>query len=561
MRGLSSLIVGFENALYPFRVLNAYAGRVFKRVGGQKAAGLSTAATAAILFFTCFAIFITIIWLMSWGLETPYAAPWHKGVLWSIGGDDTWGYVVRWLLAYLAALAIAIFLYWGIRLTTLEKPSLYPEIDQCWAPLEKWREKQNLQWHEFQRFLVLGTELDVAKAMHAEMKNRKLGPTPSGANEWMHWFGTEEAVYVHLKEICHTSQRIKSLKPAGVGGKSVNSGETLQTSVGVPDWSASIGMHDATAEIDGSFDASFGDMGSSLDAANSLDPYGSGEIMADSLEDTSQVPAAKSEPLDELGDEGDTPLERVQYLTQLMQSKCEGELPFHGVLVVIPFDRFIGDRDHHKAITAAVKKDLLELRNSSDVMFPVSFVFCSMEKDQGFPKLQNLLGSQRSKTGRFGAGCRAEDVPVINQENLAVQVFRACQSFEDWVINRWGKSSQLARAAQNKELFKMVVRVRQDFRPRLEYLFKNALIWTPSESPDGEATDLTLAGCYFVSTGEHASDRGFLNGLFLKSREFAQTSGWGEQMVTRDRFYRAVATILFTLALLTIFGFCIYLLF
>lgn len=539
---MNTIIRIIENALYPFRVINSYFSRVFKRAGG-KTLRMSMAGKIAVAFFLCFAIFITTMLVIGIYDKTQF---WVSDI--SQTGKD-W---VNFILYYLIALAISIAVYWGVRLATREKPSLYPEIDQCWTPIEKWREKQNVDWDDFRRYLVIGSNLETSNAMHADMKDKKLGPQPTGANEWMHWYGTNSNQYLHLKKITNTNQKIERLQSGSSrGGLAVDPTNTLQASIGVPDWSASIGMDDVTAEVDGSFGASAGSFGGSLDPTDSLDPYDSASMIKPDIEGA----AAEDDPdaEEELNEDGDTPNDRVRYLCQLIRRKTEGQMPFHGVVVVIPFDKFM-TRENFKTITAAVKQDLMELRNESDVSFPVSVVFSSMEKDEGFPKLQNLLGAQRAGSGRFGAGCRTEDIPVIDPTNIDIQVHRACKSFEDWVTNRWGKGSQLSRAAQNKELFKLIVRVRQKFQPKLMHLLENALIWTPSESPDGESTDLILAGCYFCSTGDHAADRGFLNGVFLKCEEFGQTASWGEEIISRDRGYSLMGTLLFAFATVTIIG-------
>lgn len=536
---MNTIIRLIENALYPFRVINSYFGRAFKRVGG-KTLKLTMAGKIATAFFFSFVIFITAVLLIGLFNANNFWINEISGIIW-----------VDFTLYYLIALMISIGVYWGIRLATREKPSLYPEIDQCWEPLENWRAKQNVGWDEFRRYLVIGPDLEISKAMHAEMKDRKLGPQPAGANEWMHWFGTNENMYLHLKKISNTNHKLERLNSGRVkGGLSIDPTSTLQASVGVPDWSASIGMDDVTAEVDGSFGPSAGGFGASLDPAESLDPYDSGTMIREDLNEGDE-PSTDDDA--EMMEDGDTPADRVRYICQLIRKKTEGQMPFHGLVVVIPFDKFMA-RENYKSITAAVKQDLLEIRKRSDVTFPVSFVFSSMEKDEGFPKLQNLLGAQRASTGRFGAGCRPEDIPVVDKNNVAIQIQRACKSFEDWVTNRWGKSSQLSRAAQNKELYKLIVRVRQKFRPKFQHLIENALVWPPSEAPDGEAADLILAGCYFCSTGEHASDRGFLNGVFLKCEEFGETTSWGEEIMNRDRLYSIFGTFLFALSVLIIIG-------
>ncbi len=32
------------------------------------------------------------------------------------------------------------------------------------------------------------------------MKDKKVDSLPGGSNEWMHWFGTTENLYLHLKK-------------------------------------------------------------------------------------------------------------------------------------------------------------------------------------------------------------------------------------------------------------------------------------------------------------------------------------------------------------------------
>lgn len=540
MTGFIRLI---ENALWPFRVVWSYGSR-FLRYGkqAQGAPKLSLAAKIAFAFFLALAIFITVVWILVAFDPQSYS---HAEIF-KIPFVD---YPIYYLISILLAVAV----YWSIRLATRERPSLYPEIDQCWQPIESWREKQGLGWQEFHRYLVIGADLDVSKAMHAEMKDRKLGPLPAGVNDWMHWFGTNSSVYLHLKKACHINDRLSRLAGKS-GAPSIDPSSTLQASVGVPDWSGSVGVDAMTEEVSGYGDSVEG-FEDSLEPGASLDPYADdGDLAMDDIDPNEMAAANVTDDSDEeeIGEDGDMPSDRVKYVCQLMRNRTNGEMPFNGVVVVVPYDKFM-HRENYKTIANSIKKDLLQIREQMGVEFPVSFLFSSMEKDQGFPKLQNLLGAKRSESGRFGAGCRISEIPTVEKSNLAVQVERACQSFEDWVTNRWGKSSQLSRAAQNKELYKMVIRVRQKFRPKLIYMLEHTMLWGDSET-SGDDVDLTLAGCYFASTGEHTAERGFLNGVFLKCDEFAETASWGDSMVQRDRVQSVIATLISLTAIATLIG-------
>ena len=251
------------------------------------------------------------------------------------------------------------------------------------------------------------------------MKEKKVDALPGGSNEWMHWFGTAENLYLHLKKISHTNERLERIKSRSAGGSSFSGGGTLQVSVGVPGWSEEVGIGGGanTSEVD--YGSSVGGFGASLDPNDSIDVDDAGNFGSGG-----ESAGDQADEIDEnYSEDDDTRSERIEYLTKLMISKTSGEVPFHGVVVTIPFDKFI-QRENYKSIAAAIRKDLLELREAASVAFPVAFVFNSMEKDQGFPKLQNLLGSQRASAGRFGAGCQVEDIPTIEKKNLDLQIDR-----------------------------------------------------------------------------------------------------------------------------------------
>ena len=106
----------------------------------------------------------------------------------------------------------------------------------------------------------------------------------------------------------------------------------------------------------------------------------------------------------------------------------------------------------------------------------------------------------------------------------------------------------------------MVIRIRQQFRQRLRHLLEESLVWNPSESPNGESTDLALAGCYFVSTGEHPAERGFLTGVFAKCEEFSETSSWSDNAKSKDQIFSVLSSLLFLFSMLLIasVGFLLY---
>ena len=547
-----------EHIIFPFRVLNGWLAK-FSRFGGRMPK-LTLAGKVSISFLLCFLLLITLIWVSNLFSSKTHNLP--SALKWLPGSSGSTQTILAFIVYYLGSIVASIGVYWGIRWATLEKPSLYPEIDQCWTAMDQWRQDKGLNWHEFRRFLVLGPDLDISKAMHADMPDRAIGPLPAGVNEWMHWFGNEESVYLHLKKVCKLGATVQI-----TGGSTKQSigpighTHTLQASEDIANWSDG-GFADS---IDMSQDASFGESmatyGGSLDPNMSLDPYDSQDIPAGDEGKPADKAATTGDPeaLADFGnEEGDRPVDRVRYLCDLMLNRTQGELPFHGIAVVIPFEKFNQPRNY-KSLTASIKEDLTEIRKQTDLVFPVTFVFCSMEKDAGFPKLQSLLGSKRSSTGRFGAGSQLSDLPSLCKGNLQLQADRVCKTFETWVFDRWKKSSQVSRAAQNRELYKLVTRIRNQFQPKLEYLLEESLATGVSEVGQLAQQDPLFAGCYFVSTGSSKQERGFLTGVFSKSDEFAESTGWGDRVLERDRNYSIAGTLLFAISFLILIGIVFYL--
>lgn len=548
---MNALILLVEKALYPVRVIKNYFGR-FAKFGRKSPKKMTLAGKVGIAFFVCLALFLIAALVLHWTLQVEPIRSISQGVF----GFET---AVKWLdypIYFLIALFCSIGVYWGIRLATLERPSLYPEIDQSWEAMEKWREDQNLDWQDFDRMLVLGPSYEVSKAMHSDVKAHSVGPLPRAANEWMHWFGSAETMYLHLKSVCNVNDAVEKCS-ASKGVAPRGHFQTLEAPVGVPEWSVDFSGEQPVDSLDATENVSLDQSVSfeSLDPTDTLDPFDADAEGGESAEKKKKaVPKDDSAETEDSFEEDDKPVDRLRYLCELIKRKTDGNIPFSGVMIVIPFDRF-NSSSNYKLISAAVREDLIELRKQIDVAFSVSFIFCSMEKDKGFPKLQNLLGAKRAASGRFGAGCQTTDVPEVSKTNLKLQVRRACQTFDTWVFDRWKKSSQISRATQNKELFKMVARIRKDFQPKLEYLMEQSLVW---EDWGDEEAQVYVAGCYFASTGSSSAERGFLAGVYSKCEDFSELASWGDSVLSRDRIYSTLASLLFAGSFLAVVGVLVY---
>ena len=540
---MNAILLFIHRALYPFRVLKNWMTRI-PALGGFSVR-LTLAGKVAWSFGLCLSIAIVVCFFIY--LLNEQSFPQNsisKAIGWNESDTRSW-LGIDYILYFLLGLVAASLLYWGIRFATLEMPSLYPEIDRCWDAVEKWRDKEKLRWDEFERFLVLGADLDTAKVIHGQKGDKEIGPLPSANKEWMHWFGNSERLYLHGKKTSCLAEAITQCRGdsptssgRGVGSGTLMAGNSMHFGMDTqnPDqWESPV----ETQEPD--------EPGSGIHNVTA-DPFDSGAFDAndDSVIDDSKAQASsEKEEVDSLvsfDDDDDQPLDRIAYLSTLALKRVDGNLPFEGVLVVIPFLTFL-DSKNFKLITEALRADLEVLQAELNTSIPVMILFSSMEMDLGFPKLQSLMGEARYKEGRFGAGgAKPLEVPEMTQKTVGQAVERTVTSFESWVFNRWGKPKQLSSAHQNIELYKLLIRVRKKFRPHLSHLLEEAFM-QPSKRDSG--TPIIFGGCYFASTGKSPTERGFIEGVLAKCGELGQIAGWGSKSLDSDRFYSVAASLLF----------------
>ena len=521
-----------ENMLYPVRWARSWLGRLFK-FGGKGFSLTLAGKVATTVFFMFFFLWLYFLWA-NWSDELR-----GSPTQW-LGWKEPW-FLLDQIIFFLLVVTLSICVYWGVRLAILEKVSLYPEIDRCWDAVSKWKNDRNFEWNEFNRYYVLGTNYNTANNMHADESDdeKNDGLFPVGTEEWIHAFGAKREMYVHLNKVCNLSCYLDNVKPTGnpTGNDQTYHGtlvadEPYGESLDIKNDSSPPEGYGATEVADGPA------------AFKTIDPDDSSGWNPDQADESSApVPTNHGSESEKYYDDDDTPDDRLQYFCEYVRSNSDSELPFNGVLVSIPFDAF--GEDNYREVTNQIRKDLIALRKNAGVNFPVTFLFTSMENDSGFPKLQHLLGLERAK-GRFGAGCKVQNTPSLSPENFDLQVARSCTTFEKWVFDRWSRNSQLSNARQNKSLYKMLIRVRQGFKHRLEHLLNHSLLWKDSELPEGETNEIVLAGCYFASTGNNPGSRAFLPGLYAKCNEFAQLCGWGNASLYRDRVFSVLASTLFT---------------
>jgi len=484
------------------------AGR-FLRFGG-KAPKISFAAKIAFTLLFLLLTFWIFMTVYGW-ISAQHALPFWK----------------FFVIAPLLIIASTVFCYYGVRMLTFERPSLYPEIDSCWEKLEEWVDSEKLAFDEIPFYMVLGTnDFEYCTAFHDDQKNMQIKGIPKGENEWLHWYGNEDGVYLHLKQ-CSTAsdlvskmvtQSAESSKVGGADyGKTLQAPETFGATMNPEEFNDEDTWKSFSLHAD---DANFNQSITPDSVGGTLDPTDEDSVKVDV---GPSVPDAENQAL------SDDLLDRLKYVCERFKKAAPTVVPVQGVLVAMPFDTF---QNHHNYIqlSEATRNDLLEIQNELQLTLPVSVVFGGMERSHGFLKLQQLIGSKAAQSGRFGAGCRLGDVPKLSEANVELLAEKACFTFDSWIMNKYHDRSRLSKALENQDLYRLLHKIRANFKWRLTQYLNNIL----KDDYGQWNTELTLTGCYFCATGDSRNTRGFIPGVLQKLSEFGEICGWSPSASSRE---------------------------
>ena len=446
-----------------------------------------------------------------------------------IGGDfwKFWGRGWNSAIVFAAVFGIPLFAYIGIRLLTLDVPTLYPEIDESWEKGTAWIGNRTLQISEVPIFLVLGTpHFSMFRNFHASAERTGADEIPSGDPDWLHWFGDSNALFLHLTQCCESSQAYRScLKTVQRSGGMVDHSRTLEA----PD---AIGMFDSISMADG------GNVAANPEsfAAWSLTPE---DMAASSFEQHAPVTAATSNISEQPSGDDDWG-ERLKYVCDLFRRASKSEVSPNGLIILLPFNGFLDDRQFTD-LCESVFRDILSVQENLQTSLPVTIVFTGMENEKGFARLHGIIGEAKARGGRFGAGCEVGEIPELSDGNLQAITARVGERFESWLLSTFQSAKQLHKSHENKELFRLWAKVRQEFTPRLEQFLKRTFV--NDRLADDPAFYVT--GCYFSLTGQAPRENGFVIGAIDKAKSFSRLANWSERRISGDNLRSMFASLLF----------------
>jgi len=429
---------------------------------------------------------------------------------------------------------ITLFCYYGIKQLKLEQVSPYPEIDTAFKEIGDWLEKEQIEFDRPNYYLVFGSEDEnTCKNLYSTSQNINVRGIPIGAGAWMHWYGNHSDIHLHVKECSLYNSRLK-MCPSGV----VRDDD--------PGWHTMDPDSDMNTDLMGE-DDEFDPEEINEDSSDIFSPTVDADSEPD-LED-SDINLIATEPKSERlvsDEETHEMLDRLKYVCESFQKHNHYNVPIKGVVVLIPFDRLIY-KNNALLLAEGASSDIREIQIVMGTAVPVTFLIVGMEKQAGFAKLINLLGKEKKMTGRLGTGVKVGDFSRNSRENLQLLAEKACIQFEAWVQKFFKKAERLGQAAENQQLYELVVDVRTVLQPKLTSFFEKLIVTEDGLNPD----EILVAGCYFSATGEgKREEHGFVNGAMAKIKEMSRFAGWTQTRAERDRLYSFGANLLTLLGIL-----------
>ncbi|MGE0755679.1 MAG: type VI secretion protein IcmF/TssM N-terminal domain-containing protein [Pirellulaceae bacterium] len=234
--------------------------------------------------------------------------------------------------------------------------------------------------------------------------------------------------------------------------------------------------------------------------------------------------------------DADLESERLHYLCELLHRSRRPVCPMNGVLVLLPFE-VIQNVMVAKDIPAAIRSDLETIRESTQLLCPVTALVTGMEQESGFGELVRRVGMSKAKANRFGKGFDVWNAPTA--ESIDAFSSHACGAFEDWVYNLFRDRDGLNKPG-NARLYMLLCKIRSELRARL----RNILLHGFSVDPSAKETDdrpFLFNGCYFAATGDTEDRQAFVRNVFEKMLDMEEELEWTPEAWRQDDRYHALS--------------------
>ena len=515
---------------YPFRQLIYNPFAVLK--GPRKLLKVSLPTRVALLVWL-FLVIVTVVSFVSYKLRGD-----------SAGTENFWKSWQNTTLIILLIFAIPMVIRQALKLWLEGEGSAYPDIDAAWkAGLDALKEN-GIDPTEVPIFVLVGnrslqeaTNLFEASGLHLKVKSE-----PDNENAALHWFATQDSVYLCCTDTCWLS-----LVASGGGTTSVPTAPAPGAPARKPDDIKgtmvtgaafdpveSPGIRSTATSAD--LNQSSGDAPTPPGKRNQA-IFGTMVVGSDaSSSGTLNTPAApQSAPINIA--HSNEQKARLAYVGSLLNRLRQPVCPINGILTLLPFDRIAASAVMGQAVQRAIKGDLTSLFEVTQLRCPVIAMVTGMETESGFAELVRRVGPDRAMSHRFGKGFDLWTPPI--PEEIEAVAKNACGAFEDFTYSIFGERDALKKATSgNTKLYSLLCKIRSHMTERLGNILVDAY---SIDSEQSSTKTLLFSGVYFVAAGDSEDKRAFVKAVFDKLGQEENELDWTEEALADDERYQNMA--------------------
>jgi hypothetical protein len=436
-----------------------------------------------------------------------------------------------WIIIGVLFVLLPIIVFVGIRYWNRTEASLYPDIDEAWRGGIDALQRAGISLDSAPLFLVLGgSEIDdaFAKALQSAGTAFRVerAPATAGIDPVLRWYANESAIYLFCSGVGALSSLVRQWAQAthGLPANWADPSPTRPTPIGR---SPSASLQHA--------------------ALRTITPWDVPTEEPTPAETVWQAPATQRSRSAQLPTDIDVEQQerRLRYLCRLIKSTRRPRCGINGAVAVLPYALVGAEGRELEAVIECVDRDTKTVHQTLWLRYPVSGLVVGMEHAEGFDEFVRLLGAKHV-TRRLGARYDLRRRATV--ERLQQLSDRICDAFEDFVYVLFDRPDALWQVRDNRKLFGLLCRVREQLKPKLNAILGSAFGREgqgerPSAWSDRRGQPpVFFSGCYLAATGSGPEQQAFINGVLNEKliREQSRVEWTEDARASQTRFRLAV---------------------
>jgi hypothetical protein len=428
---------------------------------------------------------------------------------------------------FILTVALPIILYVGVRYWSRVEESEFPDINEAWQAGIAALQNAGMTIDSAPLFLILGSTVleDVfADAMRTGQVAFRVERVPAvaGVAPALRWYANEKAIYLFCPGVGALGSLARLLPGGAMGGRDPT----------IAPWS--IGSAPARPQRSAALQAAYG---------ATIGP-GDFHMEGGSPDDSSRryTPAQRNAPPMSTEIAPDQ-VRRLRYLCRLIKHARRPRCGINGAVTLLPYELVTASKPELQSLIDAIQGDIHAIQQTLLVLFPVSGLVVGMQQAKGFNEFVISLGVEdihRRLGSRFDVRMR----PTV--ERLQRLSDGICDAFETFIYAIFAQQDVLWQSDNNRRLYSLMCRVRQELKPNLNVVLKAFSDPTAHRvgSSAGQVDRLPIffSGCYLAATGAGADQQAFIKEVLDDKlvREQARVEWTAKARRTQQLFQLAV---------------------